>query len=194
MTVVDPVAFRVEQAEATLARVIPARFADAVAEHPQVVQWAGQFIDNPQNTPSLVLAGPTGVGKTHQCWGLVRHIAATLAGAGRGLVWRATTHPDLNDQVRPKPDGSHTWALDKFLSAELLFVDDLGAGKQTEWTGDTLFRLVDHRWAHQLPTVWSTNLTPPQLAETVGDRVVSRLADATHVTLQGRDRRWAGAA
>jgi DNA replication protein DnaC len=189
---VDPVAFRVDQAATVLAARVPARFATAAADHPHVVRWVAGFLSDPAGAPSLVLKGPTGSGKTHQAWGTIRHIVTTMAKAGCGLRWRFVTHPELNDELRPKPDGSHAYALERYLAAEQLVLDDLGAGKQSDWTGDSLHRLVDHRWAHHLTTIYSTNLGRTQLAETVGDRVMSRLADATHVTVTGPDRRWEG--
>lgn len=192
--VVDRVAFLTEQAATVLSRRIPARFADAVCDHPQVAAWADRFAADPTRVPSLVLTGPTGTGKTRQCWGLLRKVVMAHATTGRRVRWEFTTHPELNDQLRPKPDGSHAWALEPYLHAELLILDDLGAGKQSEWTGDSLHRLVDHRWSHMLPTVYSTNLTPAQLADAVGDRIVSRLADSTRVALKGSDRRREGAA
>lgn len=187
----DVVAFRVDQARATLAGRIPPRFAAAEVDRPDVARWVGRCLTGLEGAPPLVLTGPTGVGKTWQCWGALRAVVEGRAHTGQGTRWRATTHPDLNAEMRPKPDGSHAFALDPYLAAELLLFDDLGAGKQTDWTGDALYRLVDHRWAHHLPTIYSTNLTRVVLTEAVGDRVVSRLADAVHVAIKGGDRRWA---
>lgn len=187
----DPVTFRTEQAREVLARVIPSRFAEAKPDHPEVADWVRRYLAVPTEAPSLVLVGPTGTGKTWQCWGAVRAVVEGLAATGRGLIWRATTHPDLNAALRPKPDQSHSWALDPYLEAELLFLDDVGAGKQSEWTGDSLYRLVDHRWSNRKTTIYSTNLTAKALTDAVGDRVVSRLVDAVHVAIKGTDRRWA---
>lgn len=188
---VDVVEFRTEQAAAVLAARIPPRFAVAVVDKAEVGAWVQRYLTDPDGAPSLVLTGPTGVGKTHQAWAAVRAVVEGRARAGKGVRWRATTHPDLNAEMRPKPDGSHAFALEPYLAAELLLFDDLGAGKQSDWTGDSLHRLVDHRWAYRLPTIYSTNLTRRQLIEAVGDRVVSRLADAEHVAIKGGDRRWA---
>lgn len=188
--VVDPVEFRTQQARTVLERHIPARFADATITDPQITDWAATYLTNPAEAPSLLLTGPTGVGKTHTCWAILRHLTTSRAAAGVGLRWQFTTHPDLNDRTRPKPDESHAYALDPYQNAEFLILDDLGAGKQSEWTGDALHRLVDHRWAHQLVTVYSTNLTSKDLTEAVGDRVVSRLADTLRVVITGQDRRW----
>jgi DNA replication protein DnaC len=187
----DVADFLTEQAEASLALVLPQRFLNAVADHPQVLAWVGQFTADPAATPSLLLLGPVGVGKTHQAFGALR--AAVLATARRParLTWRVTTHPDFNAAMRPQPDDGHIAALDDFTAADLLVLDDLGSGKATDWTADTLYRLIDARWANQRPTIATSNLAPDALRLAVGDRIVSRLADGTVVALKGEDRRRA---
>jgi len=192
-TPLDPVEFRTEQAREVLARRIPARFVNARPDLPGVATWVNRFLANPRQAPSLLLVGPTGTGKTHQCWGAIRAVVEGLAEKGHGLNWRAMSHPDLNAAVRPKFDGSHNSALDVFMNADLLFLDDLGAGKATDWTEDVLYRLVDHRWSNNKTTIYSTNLPPKALTDAVGERVVSRLGDAVSVTVTGQDRRWMAA-
>jgi DNA replication protein DnaC len=186
----DPVAHRLENANAVLAATIPGRFADATVTDRTVAEWVNRFLADPATTPSLFLSGATGVGKSWLMWAALRDIMLERARRGEGLAFRATSHPDLNDRLRPKSDGSHGQALDPFLSAELVLLDDLGAGKQSAWTGDSLYRLVDHRWANCLPMIFTTNLPLAALTEAVGDRVVSRLGDAVRVAVRGDDRRW----
>lgn len=187
----DLVTFRTAQATRSLAK-IPARFAAEIELLPQVQGWTGAYLADPAKAPSMVLSGPTGTGKSHQAYQAIRTVMQALAKNGMSPRWRAVSHPALNDAHRPQSDGSHTTALEPYLAPGLVFLDDVGAGKQTEWTGDVLYRLVDHRWVHCLPTIYATNLTPAKLAAEVGDRVTSRMADAIHVTVQGGDRRWTG--
>jgi DNA replication protein DnaC len=187
------VEFRQDQAAHVLAARIPVRFTNARVDNPQVARWVARFVDEPTAAPPLLLSGPTGTGKTWLCWAAVRAAVEGLAQQGKGLDWRATTHPDLNAMLRPKPDGSHNYALKDHMAAPLLMLDDLGAGKSTDWTEDTLYRLVDHRWSHCLPTIYSTNLAPRNLSGALGERVVSRLGDAVRVAITGEDRRWKAA-
>lgn len=186
----DAIEFCKQHTAAVLDARIPVRFAGARVDHPQVAAWVRRYLDNPAGCPSLVLAGNTGTGKTWLCWAALRAAVEGLAASGRRVMWRAVTHPDLNASQRVKADGSHNTALHDFMAAELLMLDDLGAGKNTDWTEDTLYRLVDYRWSHNLPTIYSTNLVPKQLVDTVGERVVSRLGDAVRVQIVGGDRRW----
>lgn len=185
----DPIAWRVAIYTAILDREIPREFADARVTHTEVGQWVQRHLDDPTAAPLLVIAGVVGVGKTWQAYGALRACVLGAARVNRRCRWRFVTHPQLNDQLRPKPDDSHAYALDPYLEADLLVLDDLGAGKQSEWTADGLYRLVDHRWSHRLPTIFTTNVDPAALAAAIDDRVVSRLATATIVAVTGHDRR-----
>lgn len=190
----DVADFMTEQAEASLALVLPQRFLAAEADNPQVLAWVEKFRTDPTTTPSLLLLGPVGVGKTHQAFGALR--AAVLATAARParMMWRVITHPEFNAAMRPQSDDGHLRALDEYIAADLLVLDDLGSGKATDWTADTLYRLIDARWANQRPTIATSNLAPETLRTTIGDRIVSRLADGIVVPLKGGDRRRAGGA
>lgn len=184
------VEFRREQAESIIASHVPARFEDATASNPDIAEWVEKFLADPKTCPTLLVVGPTGTGKTWQLYGALKAILRGLAEQGLGCDFRTTSHPDLNDAMRPKPDQSHAYALEPYLKAQLVLIDDLGTGKQTEWTGDSLYRLVDHRWSNQLPSMFTTNLTAAKFTEAVGDRVASRLADGVRVPIKGEDRRW----
>lgn len=190
----DLAEFLTEQAEAALAMVLPQRFLTAEADHPLVLAWIEEFRVDPTTTPSLLLLGPVGVGKSHQAIGAMRAAVLATAGQPGRLMWRVTTHPEFNAEMRPRPDDSHLRALEEYISAGLLLLDDLGSGKASDWTADTLYRLIDARWANQRPTIATSNLAPEALRQAVGDRIVSRLADGVVVPLKGEDRRRTGGA
>jgi DNA replication protein DnaC len=75
--------------------------------------------------------------------------------------------------------------------ATLLVLDDLGAAKGSEWVEEINYRLVNHRYEHQLATLFTSNILPRDLAGALGERVSSRLKEMTdRVTLKGTDRRY----
>ena len=50
-------------------------------------------------------------------------------------------------------------------------LDDLGAVKTSEWIEEVNFRLVNHRYERMLPTLFTSNLLPKDLATLLGERV-----------------------
>lgn len=190
--------------EAT-ARQIPARYANATADHPDVIAWVDDLVriarakarvpgsDHILGGPSLLLAGPVGTGKTWQAYGGLRAIAQASVNAG----WIFTTAADMYGALRPRHGVDSESELKRFMTARLLVIDDLGAAKDSEFTEEINYRLVNHRYDHELPSLFTTNLPPrskdrdvPSLADRLGQRVTSRLGEmARHVPLTGTDRR-----
>ena len=181
--------WRVAQAEAALAATTPGRFINATVDHPRVREWVEQFNADPRRAPSLTLAGTLGTGKTHLAFAALRAVVVHAARVGCPLSFRVITHPQMNHMLRPKSDGSHEHALEPFESVDLLLLDDLGAGHQSTWTADCLYRLIDHRWSTPLPSIFTTNFDPDDLAAATDPRVVSRVFDGRAVLLRGGDRR-----
>jgi DNA replication protein DnaC len=94
-----------------------------------------------------------------------------------------------------KTEGTAADVLDRYKSAELLVVDDLGAHGITDWRrGDVLMPLFDHRYRECLATIVTTNLNLDQINEQIDPRIASRLVEmGPIVTLRGGDERLARA-
>ena len=177
-----------------IVRSVRARWAghyDGAVLERRVDTWLRRHVDDPGAFSSLLLIGPTGSGKTHAAVAAVLELGRCRAAQGRGLGWCAITHPDLAAEQRPSNGSADDVdPLQRYLDAELLVLDDLGSAMTTSWTVDWLQRLVDHRWTRRAATIYTTNLLADPLRGAIGDRVYSRLGDATHITLTGKDRRW----
>jgi DNA replication protein DnaC len=127
-----------------------------------------------------------GPNTTHQAYGAIRALLA----AGVRLRWEATTAADLYAAQRPQHGSDPEPQLWRLARSPLLLLDDLGAAKQSPWTEELTYRLVNHRYNQLLPTLVTTNLPVAELRDAVGDRVASRLAEMTdRVILTGHDRR-----
>jgi DNA replication protein DnaC len=186
-----------ESAARQLDKSLPARYREAIADHVDVVAWVKELVATSASTrtvvptlgegPSLLLLGKVGRGKTYQAWGAIRALAAT----GLRVWWEVTTAADLYAILRrPKIDTEAEFQ--RFASTRLLVLDDLGASKVSEWTEQETYRLVNHRYERQLPTLFTSNLLPKQLGEVLGDRIASRMVEMTQrVVLEGEDRRRA---
>lgn len=189
----------VENAEERCEKTFPRRYRHARADHPEVIAWSKTYIADPENAPSLLLLGVCGTGKTHQAYGALRRLVVD----GGLTQWIDTTAADLYAAVRPGREQSTEDTLDRYRTTPLLLLDDLGAGKGSEWTEEITYRLIDHRYRQCLPSIFTSNLptqapanTPVRtLKDALGDRITSRLAEmCTRVVLSGEDRRRARAA
>lgn len=158
-----------------------ARYADATVEHPTVARWVLDTIRGGRD--GLVLNGTVGVGKTHLAVAAYRAVVA-----GGVLPAVAVPVPALLDGLRPGREPVEE--LRACEDARLLLLDDLAAERVTEWTGETLYRLIDARYARRLPTIVTTNAPGAMIRETLGPRVASRLNGLGRlVVLDGPDRR-----
>lgn len=121
----------------------------------------------------LILTGAVGSGKTH--------LAYAIAGAGldRGIPVYASTVPDLLARLRASyADDSYTGWVEDLKEVELLVLDDLGAGRETDWSADVLYQIVNARYVERMPMVVTTNL---DLSAGCGieARLLSRLLEGT---------------
>lgn len=182
-------------------RTVPFHYRKATVDQPQLQQWinelAADAIKDQQKRDtttaavtrgkSVLLLGPTGVGKTHQAYGAVRQMAVT----GVNNTWVTTAAADLYAELRPRHGVDTETEFRRYRDARILLVDDLGAGRApTEFTEEINFRLVNWRYERHLPTLITTNVLPKELSARLGDRVASRLNEmCTRVVIKGEDRR-----
>lgn len=180
---VDLVEHRMAQAEAVLPRHIPARYHGAAVEDRAVAAWVTETVNG--GTGSLLLAGQVGTGKTHHAYAALGAVVRGRAALGESCQPAAATHSGLIDAARPGGEG-----IDRFLTAGLLILDDLGSAHTTGWNVDVVYQVIDTRWAEMLPTIYTTNFDPDTLSDRLGSRVTSRLFGMCQtVVLNGQDRR-----
>jgi len=98
-------------------------------------------------------------------------------------------------QYKARPTGNCKYCpaivknpLQELSNARLLFLDDLGTNKPSEWATETLYNLLDSR---VLPVIATSNYSLEELPERLGhDRIVSRLCGLAYVqTVSGEDWR-----
>ena len=158
---------------------VPPMYADA--------SWSdldeAQRFDWPQESLNLVLAGPVGTGKTHAAYALGNAFSA------RGQWVQATTVVDLLAAMRPDGDASLARAAQ---SCHVLILDDLGAGKASEFAVEQMTALMDLRIREGRRTIMTTNVPEPDLEAAWGGRFADRLRyRRTVAVFKGESRRKA---
>jgi DNA replication protein DnaC len=175
---------RQEQALEFFATRVPKRYASALPDA-TASAWANAVAHNADDTRSLLIVGPTGTGKTHYAYSVLRAVAGTGSTA-----WLALTAADMYAQLRPRTGRDSEAEFESIAKTSVLFVDDLGAAKLTEWTEEITYRLINHRYEQCLPGIFTSNVPPTQLRDALGERVASRLVEmCERVVLKGDDRR-----
>lgn len=190
-----------DRMKAAIWGLVPPRFRAPIAIPAAVTDWAGRGV----KAEGLYLTGHVGTGKTHAAWMAVAawcEVTSTIP-HGEGyqeypancrispnIIFARLT--DLLDDLRPGDAAVRT--IRDCQKADLLVIDDIGAEKPSEWTQERVYSVIDHRYAHCLPLIVTSNLPPKGLGAQIGDRPASRLAEMCQVVaMTGTDRRKPGA-
>ena len=141
--------------------------------------------DFSHRSPSLLLYGKTGLGKTH----LSLAIAGNAVEEGYGVIYSSAQNL-FNKLEKDKFGKADTNTEETILDCDLLIIDDLGAEFTTQFTVSALYNIVNSRELEGKPTIISTNLMPEQLTKAYGERIASRiLSDYVMLYFDGSDIR-----
>jgi len=134
-----------------------------------------EFVPEGRN---LLLYGPSGVGKTHVA------IAIAYKAIQNGSDARFVTAAQLIDELSyASRDGALREALVPYTHPGVLVVDEVGYLSHGPDAANVLFQVVNDRYLHRRPVVFTTNkpveewgrvLHDPDLAEAILDRVLER--------------------
>jgi DNA replication protein DnaC len=136
---------------------------------------------------SVIICGPVGVGKSHIAQAL-GHMACRL---GHSTLYLKTNRL-LADLGGGHADGTWDQRLRRYLTLDLLVLDDFGMRAFTEQQTEDLWELVGERRrativvSNRSPQDWYGLFPNPVLAESVLDRLVN---SAHHLVLEGASYR-----
>jgi DNA replication protein DnaC len=138
---------------------------------------------------NVVLAGPTGVGKTF----IACALGQSACRHGRRVLYRRV--PRLLDELAlARAEGSYARVLARLAKADLLVLDDWGIGSLKEAQRHDLLEVLEDRYGQvstvvtaQLPIAkWHEWLGDPTVADAILDRLVN---NAYKIELRGASRR-----
>lgn len=138
-----------------------------------------------QTRKGIYLWGPVGSGKTYAIYAVRQRLHEM------GISCRIYSAPEMFDMIRDDYDHKDSFNLERILANRgILIIDDLGAEKASDWVAETMFKIIDKRYREVLPTIITSNLDLGELADRLGDRITSRIAEMCDVIkLEGSDRR-----
>jgi DNA replication protein DnaC len=173
---------------------VPTRYArvkDILPQQERFLSPIGKWVANGGN---LLIWGSTGSGKS-----------CLAALALRAMCVRLNIRPGYScgDVVRP---AEAAWFSAPAVLADFRFdrgplasargvrlavIDDVRETSSSQ--AGLMYVLVEERYSRELPTIYTTNLSPAQLSEGIDDRVASRLVSGVVVNLSGDDLRLSNA-
>lgn len=172
-----------------------------------VSNWLKDF-DPTRDNRGLVLWGEVGRGKTHLLSAVLRELVLN-----HGVEARFVEFSHLLADLKASFDtgGGAAVLLDPLVKVDVLGIDELGKGRNTEFEATVIDELVSRRYNALRPILATTNFpptaptgravanaaevqlhasAPPSLADRLGDRVWSRLRETCDfVEVKGEDHR-----
>lgn len=146
--------------------------------------WANDF---DRKSPSILLYGRTGLGKTHLSLAMANAVIAKGYNVVYGSAQNLLTQLEKEHFGRLKDDTSPE---EMMLSADLLIIDDLGAEFVTQFTVAAIYNILNTRILRGLPTIISTNLMYDEIGDKYSERVYSRIiGNFTPLEFLGHDVR-----
>jgi DNA replication protein DnaC len=196
-----------------IASVLPQRYEGVSFDRPpvsdmardmttrHVVQAARNFVENlDENLAAgrgLWFMGDTGTGKT--TLGMLVASEALKAGMSVGIYFT----PKLLTRIRQtyqeaESENAYSRFFERLASVDLLYIDDLGSERHTDWVVEQLYAVVNERYENQRAMLVTSNAAGDvdrgqrQLEDQIGRRTVSRLIEicGDPLPLFGSDHRY----
>ena len=160
---------------------------------------------DPQDGTGLLLIGKIGTGKTHLGVGILKELIQTCGVACLFCDYRELLK-EIQNSYNASVQTTELEVLRPVFETEVLFLDELGAVKPTEWVWDTVSLILNTRYNNNRTTIITTNFDdqPPGgmtssvraavREETLGDRIGERMRSRLHemcriIKLDGLDFR-----
>ena len=154
----------------------------------KVMDYIVNWKENREAGRGLYFCGGVGTGKTHLAVAVMNELMQR-----KRVPSLFVTVPEFLDNLREAymiPGRDLDEWMDTVKNADLLVLDDLGSERPTEWVRERLFVIVNHRYREALPTLFTSNIGPRDLATQLGERTASRIiAMCDWISLEGEDYR-----
>lgn len=134
---------------------------------------------------SIMFCGQVGAGKTH----LGTAICGALISGGTAVVYMAYRNAITRLKQTIVDERSYNQELKQYLSAQILYIDDLLKGRLTEADNNILYEIVNYRYMNNLPIIISTEKLPGELLEfdeAIGSRIIE-MCRGNIIQLNGKE-------
>jgi len=168
-----------------LRREIPELYLDAKIR--DITKPVLAMIKSREPGQGIFLWGKVGRGKTYIASAVMRHFIVN------GKTAKRARFRDITHEIQKTYDGagSAEMVLGKYVTADLLSIEDVGTGKAiaSEFDIETLLKLIDKRMEAKKTTIITSNKNMEGMADTFDTRIFSRLQTFVIIEMTGQDRR-----
>lgn len=136
--------------------------------------WAVDQLETKTGRP-ILLYGPPGTGKTHLACAAGLHLK--LAGGWTVIYSNAA---DIVRAIRSTYDDdtmTEKTAFAKFIKPDLLIMDEVGVGKDSDFSRETLHTVISKRYDARKPTIFVTNANAKDFRAAIMERAWDRLQE-----------------
>lgn len=146
----------------------------------RVLEWAKK--------PSgfLYIHGATGTGKTHLLCAIKKRY--NEIGVYSSLFFSSDIFLEIRNYFNSKEGSTEDQIIRKCTSG-IAFFDDFGTQKNSEFSIETWYNIINTRYMDGLPTIFTSNITLKEISVLMSDRIASRIASGDVFELKGTDRR-----
>lgn len=174
---------------------VPTKYREAHLSkiHPDISAVIMKACEDKVFTKGLFIFGSVGLGKTFTGYAIYNHIrelklpvkfikSSRIVEAAKNCYYTGGYSEDVFENKEILKD------VQSFKG--VLIIDDMGSEKLTEGSIATYFACLDHRYEYEYPTIYTSNYSLEELTERLGERIVSRIYESSHVyQLEGISKR-----
>lgn len=157
--------------------IIPVRFQNVSYKNDVIDQIKEIATKQIRQGNGLYIYGSRGIGKTHTACAIAKNVILN------GLDIRFFNTGDLLEKLREEYSKTQTEIEENQKSLfrdvmdfqGVLFLDDIGAEKITEWAKERLYLIINKKYEDMMPIIFTSNCNMSLLSTKVGDRITSRI-------------------
>lgn len=150
-------------------RLIPKRFKEKTLEnYKNLPEKVNEYLKKPE---SLILSGNSGNGKTHIAIGIYKKLAEL--GKTIHFIPAVEMFYYIRESVKENIDSK----IDFYTSFDYLIIDDLGAGKITDWVKEIFYLIIDRLYRYMKNVIITTNMNADEMSKSFDYRIVSRMLE-----------------
>jgi len=179
-----------------IATGLPARFVEKTFDQyhtntplqEEIVSMVREYAQNDDSLSMgrcLMLFGGVGTGKTHLAASVINEFIKTEN--KRTAIY--TTARDMIRCIRASwgnRDIDEGAVIDRYASADLLVIDEVGVQFGSEAESILMFEIIDKRYGNRLPTAFLSNLSLGEIKQVLGDRVIDRMREDDGLAIEMR--------